>query len=299
MIKAEDIDRFRVAPGAPLRLEDHDPDWVKNDVLKELGSPKAKEWAEELLAQHLRELAEQQELLWASGVYAVLVVLQGMDTAGKDGVIKHVMSGLNPQGCEVHAFKKPAEEELAHTFLWRHVKALPRRGRIGIFNRSHYEEVLVVRVHPELLLAENLPPGRRDKSFWKKRFDDINRFERHLSRNGTLVLKFFLHISKEEQKRRLLDRLTHPEKQWKFSAADLAERALWDQYMKAYEDALSATSTKGAPWYVVPANHKWVARVVVAEVLTRAVRSLHLSLPELTDEKRREIAAAREQLERE
>jgi len=299
MIKVEDIDRFRVPPGTSLRLKDHDAGWENNDALKELGGQKVKESAREVLEQHLRELAEQQDLLWASGIYAVLVVLQGMDTSGKDGVIKHVMSGLNPQGCEVHNFKRPSEEELAHTFLWRHMKTLPRRGRVGIFNRSHYEEVLTVRVHPEVLTTENLPPGRRGKAFWKKRFDDVNRFEHHLVRNGTLVLKFFLHISKEEQKRRLLDRLTHAEKAWKFSASDLAERAFWDRYMKTYESALGATSTKWAPWYVVPSDHKWVARVVVAEVLIRAIRSLRLSYPKVTDEKRREISAAREQLERE
>ncbi len=297
MIEMEDIDQFRVSPGTTLRLKDRDPGWEDNEALKELGARKVKDWAREVLDQHLRHLAEQQELLWASGIYSVLVVLQGMDTAGKDGVIKHVMSGLNPQGCEVHAFKKPSEEELAHTFLWRQMKVLPRRGQIGIFNRSHYEELLVVRVHPELLRAENLPPGRRGKTFWKKRFDDINRFERHLVRNGTLVLKFFLNISKKEQKRRLLERLDQTEKQWKFSTADLEERAFWKRYTRAYEEALGATSTKWAPWYVVPANHKWVARVVVADVLIRSVQALGLSLPEVTDEKRKEIAIAREQLE--
>jgi PPK2 family polyphosphate:nucleotide phosphotransferase len=299
MIDVEDIDRFRVLPGVTLRLKKHDPGWENNEALKELGAHKVKKWAREVLDQHIRELAEQQELLWASGIYAVLVVLQGMDTSGKDGVIKHVMSGLNPQGCEVHSFKKPSEEELAHTFLWREMNALPRRGRVGIFNRSYYEEVLAVRVHPELLRAENLPPGRRGKAFWKKRFDDINRFERHLVRNGTLVLKFFLHISKEEQKRRLLDRLTRPEKRWKFSAADLAERAFWDRYTTAYEKAISATSTKWAPWYVIPSDHKWVARVVVAEILIRSIRCLHPSFPEMTDEQQRALTAAEEQLKRE
>jgi PPK2 family polyphosphate:nucleotide phosphotransferase len=299
MIGVEDIDRFRVPPGGPLRLKERNAAWEDNDALKELGSHKVKDWAREVLQKHLRDMAEQQELLWASGVYAVLVVLQGMDTSGKDGVIRHVMSGLNPQGCEVHVFKKPSEEDLAHTFLWRQMQALPRRGRIGIFNRSHYEEVLAVRVHRELLQAENLPPGGRGRSFWRKRFDDINRFERHLVRNGTLVLKFFLHISKDEQKRRLLDRLNQPGKQWKFSPADLAERGYWDRYVAAYESALGATSTKRAPWYVVPSDHKWVARVVVAEVLIRAIRSLRLSFPEVTAEKRRQIAAARRQLEQE
>jgi PPK2 family polyphosphate:nucleotide phosphotransferase len=296
MIAVKDIDRFRVPPGSPLRLKDRDPGWEDNDALKELGSRKVKEWAREQLGKHLGDLAQHQELLWASNAYAVLVILQGMDTSGKDGVIKHVMSGLNPQGCEVHAFKEPSADDLAHTFLWRQMQALPRRGRIGIFNRSHYEEVLAVRVHPGLLKAENLPPGGRGRSFWKKRFDDINRFERHLARNGTLVLKFFLHISKDEQKRRLLDRLNQPGKHWKFSPADLAERGAWDRYTAAYESALGATSTKRAPWYVVPSDHKWVARVVVAEVLIRAIRSLRLKLPEVTAEKRRQIAAAREQL---
>jgi PPK2 family polyphosphate:nucleotide phosphotransferase len=282
-----------------VRLKDYDPDWEGNDAVKALGARQIKDWTRSVLEKHLEELAEQQELLWANSTYGVLIVLQGMDTSGKDGVIKHVMSGLNPQGCEVHVFKEPSEEEVAHTFLWRQMKVLPPRGRIGIFNRSHYEEVLVVRVHPELLERQHLPPGRRGKSFWKKRYDDINRLERHLARNGVLVLKFFLHISKDEQKRRLLDRLNRPEKQWKFSAHDVAERAYWNKFMKAYELALSATSTKWAPWYVVPANHKWVARVFVAEVLTRSVRSLHLSFPEITEAKRREIALAREDLEKE
>jgi PPK2 family polyphosphate:nucleotide phosphotransferase len=299
MIEPKDLDQFRVPPGTKLNIKDRDPNWEKSEALKELGSHKVKQWARDWLDQHLKELAGQQELLWASSTYGVLVVLQGMDTAGKDGVIKHVMSGLNPQGCEVHAFKKPSAEELAHTFLRRHVKALPRRGRIGIFNRSHYEDVLVVRVHPELLLQANLPPGPRGKSFWKRRYDDINRFERHLARNGVLVLKFFLHISRGEQTRRLLERMSRPEKHWKFSLDDLKEREYWPRYMKAYQAALSATSTEWAPWYVVPANHKWVARVVVAEVLIRAIRALRLSWPEVPEEKRRELAAARERLERE
>jgi PPK2 family polyphosphate:nucleotide phosphotransferase len=298
MIASEDLDQFRVPPGTRLRLKNHDPHW-ESDALKELDARDVKEWARTLLARHLEELAGLQELLWVSGIHGVLVVLQGMDTAGKDGVIKHVMSGLNPQGCEVHNFKKPSEEELAHTFLWRQMKALPSRGRIGIFNRSQYEDVLIVRVHPELLPHESLPPGPRGKSFWKRRYDDINHFERHLTRNGTLVLKFFLHISRDEQKRRLLERLSRPEKNWKFSSDDLTEREFWPRYMKAYEAALSATSTKWAPWYVVPANHKWVARVVVAEVLSQAMRGLRLMWPEVSEAKRREIGAAKERLERE
>ena len=222
-----------------------------------------------------------------------------MDAAGKDGTIKHVMSGVNPQGCQVFSFKKPSDEELDHNFLWRYMKALPERGRIGIFNRSYYEEVLVVKVHPELHERQKLPPGKRGKSFWQERYDDINHFERHLTRNGTLILKFFLHVSKDEQKKRFLERLEDPEKHWKFSTSDLAERAFWKDYMEAFEEALSATSTEWAPWYVIPADHKWVARAVVADILTSTISSLHLSYPEVTPEKRQALEDARRQLEEE
>jgi PPK2 family polyphosphate:nucleotide phosphotransferase len=209
------------------------------------------------------------------------------------------MSGVNPQGCQVFSFKKPTAEELDHNFLWRYMIRLPERGRIGIFNRSYYEDVLVVKVHPELLDPHRLPPGKHDKSFWEARYEDINAFERHLVRNGTVILKFFLHVSKKEQKRRFLERLERPEKNWKFSTSDLPERAFWDTYMEAYEDAMAATTTDEAPWYVVPADNKWVTRAVVADVITTALRSLDLKFPEVTEEKRKLLAEARKQLQEE
>jgi PPK2 family polyphosphate:nucleotide phosphotransferase len=222
-----------------------------------------------------------------------------MDAAGKDGTIKHVMSGVNPQGCQVYSFKHPSAEELNHNFLWRCMKALPERGRIGIFNRSYYEEVLIVKVHPELLVAQHVPDARPNDKLWKKRYDDINRFERHLTRNGTKVLKFFLHISKDEQRKRFLERVDDPKKHWKFSPADLAERERWDDYMRVYEEALCATSTKWAPWYVVPADHKWVSRTMVAAIITRVVDSLNLSYPEVTPAQAQQIAEAKRRLEAE
>ena len=264
--------------------------------MEELGKDAVKERARQILDQNLADLAEAQELLYADDRYAVLIVFQAMDAAGKDGTIKHVMSGVNPQGCQVFSFKQPSAEELDHNFLWRYMRCLPERGRIGIFNRSYYEDVLVVKVHPELLAAQRLPAGKLGKKFWRRRYQDINAFERHLARNGTVILKFFLNVSKDEQKRRFLERLDHPEKHWKFSAADLAERAHWDEYMGAYEDCLSATSTEWAPWYVVPADHKWVTRAVVADVVTTAIRSLDLKYPEVTEEQRKGLAEARHQL---
>ena len=282
-----------------MRLKQHNPGWAQTEELEELGKDVIKGRAEAILAENIAHLTEAQELLYASDIYSVLVVLQAMDAAGKDGTIKHVMSGVNPQGCQVFSFKKPSDEELDHNFLWRYMKALPERGRIGIFNRSYYEEVLVVKVHPELHERQKLPPGKRGKSFWQERYDDINHFERHLSRNGTLILKFFLHISKDEQKKRFLERLETPEKYWKFSTSDLAERAYWKDYMEAFEQALSATSTEWAPWYIIPADHKWVARAVVADILTSTISSLHLTYPEVTPEKRQALEVARRQLEEE
>jgi PPK2 family polyphosphate:nucleotide phosphotransferase len=299
MIRQEILDLFRVPPGKKLRLADRDPGWAQTEDLEEAGKGAVKERALAILEENLAGLAQAQELLYADGRYAVLVVLQAMDAAGKDGIIKHVMSGVNPQGCQVFSFKKPSAEELSHNFLWRCMRCLPERGRIGIFNRSYYEDVLVVKVHPELLEGQRLPPGKRGKAFWEARYEDINTFERHLARNGTVILKFFLHVSKKEQKRRFLERLDRPEKHWKFSASDLAERAYWDDYQAAYEEALSATSTKWAPWYVVPADHKWVTRTVVADLLTSAMQGLGLRYPEVTDEQRRALARAREQLENE
>ena len=293
MINPKLIKLFQVAPGEKVRLKQRDTGWAQTAEMKELGKDAVKGRAETILAENIAHLTEAQELLYANDVYSVLMILQAMDAAGKDGTIKHVMSGVNPQGCQVFSFKKPSDEELDHNFLWRYMKALPERGRIGIFNRSYYEEVLVVKVHPELHERQKLPPGKRGKSFWQERYDDINHFERHLSRNGTLILKFFLHLSKDEQKKRFLERLEDPEKHWKFSASDLAERAFWKDYMEAFEEALSATSTEWAPWYIIPADHKWVARAVVADILTSTISSLHLSYPEVTPEKRKALEEAR------
>jgi PPK2 family polyphosphate:nucleotide phosphotransferase len=298
MTPADILDKLRVPPGKKVKLKDFDPGWAVTKDLKLLGKDSVKERAQEVLARNLKELAEAQELLWASDSYSILVVLQAMDTAGKDGVIKHVFSGVNPQGCQVYSFKKPSEEELDHNFLWRCMKALPERGRIGIFNRSYYEEALVVRVHPDLLERQRLPLGQRGREIWKERYEDINHFERHLTRNGTVILKFFLHISKEEQRRRLLARLDDPEKHWKFSLGDVQERQYWDDYVAAYEAVLSATSTPWAPWFIVPADTKVVSRAIVAEVLTSTIRSLDLKYPAVSPEQRRALARAREELER-
>jgi PPK2 family polyphosphate:nucleotide phosphotransferase len=299
MIPQDILDHFRLKPGKPVRLKDHDPGWAQTKELKELGKAVVKERAREILDKNLEELAEAQELLYADDRYAVLIVLQAMDAAGKDGTIKHVMSGVNPQGCQVFSFKKPSAEDLDHNFLWRYMKCLPERGRIGIFNRSYYEDVLVVKVHPELLDHQKLPSSKRGKSFWEARYEDINAFERHLVRNGTVVIKFFLHVSKDEQKRRFLERLDRPEKHWKFSTSDLAERAFWGNYQETYEDALEATTTEEAPWYVVPADSKWITRAVVADIITARIRSLDLRFPEVTKEQRLALTEAKSQLEQE
>ncbi len=288
---------IRASGRGKFRLADHDPHWAAIPALEGLDTEVVERSARKVLADNLERLSEAQERLWANDVWSVLVVLQAMDAAGKDGIIKHVLSGINPQGCQVVPFKRPSDEELDHNFLWRYAKALPERGRIGIFNRSYYEEVLVAKVRPEVLARQKLPPGKRGRRFWEERYDDINRFERHLARNGTLILKFFLHMSKEEQRRRLLDRLREPSKHWKFQLGDLSERARWDEYMDAYEAAIGATSTRWAPWYVIPADHKLVARALVAGVLTRAIQGLDLSFPEVSPEERHAFTEARETLE--
>ncbi|MBO0715811.1 MAG: polyphosphate kinase 2 family protein [Rhizobiales bacterium] len=249
-----------------------------------------------ILADGVARLEDMQERLYAHGRWAVLIVLQGMDAAGKDGVIKHVMAGINPQGCLVHAYKTPSAEELAHNFLWRIDKYLPERGRIGIFNRSHYEEVLVVRVHPDLLERQKLPSSMTKKNIWKHRFQEIRAFERHLTRNGTLVLKFHLHISKKEQRKRFLARLDEPEKRWKFSASDIAERAYWDDYMAAYEDMIRETSTDYAPWYVIPADHKHVAWVIVSAAIVEAIEALKPSFPKIGGEALKDLKKAEQAL---
>ena len=263
---------YRVDDPDRLRLSDFDP--ADDGGLD-------KDQANAILAGDIERLRELQERLYADGRWAILVVLQAMDAAGKDGVIKHVMSGLNPQGCMVHSFKPPNPDELAHDFLWRSALFLPERGYIGIHNRSHYEEVLSVRVRPQYLKAQRIPETLVGKDIWKHRFKSIRAFERHLARNGTVVLKFFLHISKEEQKRRFLDRLEQPGKRWKFSMGDVEDRKLWDKYMAAYEDAIRATSRPEAPWYVVPADHKPYARLVVAQVLIEALEGLDLKFPKV------------------
>ncbi|HEX9641155.1 MAG TPA: polyphosphate kinase 2 family protein, partial [Candidatus Krumholzibacteria bacterium] len=257
---------------------------------------KSKAQACEYLRHGVEALSDLQEKLYARNQWSVLLVFQAIDAAGKDGAIAHVMSGINPQGCQVYSFKSPSSEELDHDFLWRTTKALPERGRIGIFNRSYYEEVLVVRVHPEFLAAQKLPPRLGTKSIWKQRFESINDFEQHLVRNGTVVVKFFLHVSKREQKRRLLQRLDRPEKNWKFSMADVQEREYWNDYMRAYEDMIRHTAAEHAPWYVVPADNKWFTRLVVAWAIHGAMSRLRLAFPEVDVEKQRELSAVRRAL---
>ncbi|MFM7245667.1 MAG: polyphosphate kinase 2 family protein [Planctomycetaceae bacterium] len=287
---------FRVPAGERFRLADHDPGWAGDDDIPEKDR---RRFADEVLADGVAELARMQELLWASDTWSVLVIFQAMDAAGKDGAIKHVMSGVNPQGVEVTSFKHPSDEELDHTFLWRCMKRVPERGRIGIFNRSYYEEVLIVRVHERLLGAQRIPGIEARPRTWADRFDDINAFERHLARNGTAIVKFFLNVSRKEQRKRFLDRIDQPDKHWKFSPSDVAERQHWDAYMRAYEEALAATSTDHAPWYVVPADRKWVSRAVVAAVLADTIRCLGLEWPKVDDAKRRQIEEARRLLEAE
>jgi PPK2 family polyphosphate:nucleotide phosphotransferase len=281
---------FIVPPGKPIRLEDYDPGFT--------GHFESEDEAARKLSADVGKLANYQDLLYAQSTYALLIILQGMDTSGKDGTIRHVMSGVNPQGTQVHSFKAPSAEELDHDFLWRTTKALPGRGGICIFNRSYYEEVLVVRVHPELLAAQRLPPETNAKRLWKHRFDDINHFEKYLARNGIVVLKFFLNLSKAEQRRRLLARIDTPEKNWKFSVNDVKERGYWDDYMSAYEDALNHTSTESGPWYIVPADHKWFTRTVVADVIVARLKSLKLSYPKIGSADRKQLAKARKLLDR-
>ena len=252
----------------------------------------------ELLKQHIGRLNSQQQLLYASNSHAILLILQAMDAAGKDGAIKHVMSGVNPQGCQVFSFEHPSATELEHDFLWRTTRDLPQRGRIGIFNRSYYEEVLIVRVHPEILQNEGLPDALHEgQTVWEDRFRSIVDLERHLSANGTRIIKVFLHLSKEEQRKRFLARIDQPEKNWKFSQADIVERGFWDQYMGAYEGCLSATSTEEAPWYVVPADDKKNARLIVSQIILETLEGLKMSYPEASEERRQELMAIREQLQ--
>ena len=283
-------ERFRVSNGDKFRLKDVDP----GDTLNFTSEDKPR--AKEALAAGVQALATFQDVLYAQDKWAVLLVFQAMDAAGKDGAIKHVMSGINPQGCQVHSFKSPSSEEIDHDYLWRCMKVLPNRGNIGIFNRSYYEETLVVRVHPEFLAKQRLPPSLVTTEIWKERFHDIRAFERYLANNGIVVCKFFLHVSKKEQKRRFLERLMVPEKHWKFSAADMKERTFWDDYQNAYEEMIQNTATKHAPWHVVPADNKWFTRLVVAATVIDTLAGLGLEYPKVDKDKWKELAAAKKAL---
>ncbi len=288
-----DLTPFLVTPGKKISLSDFDPGYTE-----QLENAKQ---SIETLDEDISDLADAQELLWSSREQSILIILQAMDAAGKDGTIKHVMSGINPQGCDVFSFKAPTEEERLHHFLWRPEKYLPARGKIAIFNRSYYEEVLVVRVHPEFLTSEWVPGHLRNAPLadvWKSRYNDINEFEKRVSKHGVTVIKFFLNISKEEQRKRFLKRLSRPEKMWEFSASDFKERAYWDDYQKAFEDMLNATSTEEAPWYVVPADNKWFTRSVVADIITSRIEKMNLKYPSVSDEKVAELDALRKKLEK-
>ena len=283
------LDELRVEPGRQIDLhKDYDPGYTGNFVKKED--------TEDALTQGIQVLAEQQDKLYAQNTYALLIILQALDAAGKDSTIKHVMSGVNPQGVEVTSFKEPSAEELDHDYLWRNARVLPRRGNIGIFNRSYYEEVLVVRVHPGLLDKEHIPPHLKDKNIWDRRYKEINCFEDYLVNNGIIVLKFFLHVSREVQKKRFIERVDEPEKNWKFSAKDIQERKYWDAYMAAYQDMLYTTSTPHAPWYIIPADHKWFTRLAVTAVISDTLDRLRLSYPSVSSEDMKALLAAKEEM---
>jgi PPK2 family polyphosphate:nucleotide phosphotransferase len=282
------MDRLIAEPGKKISLKDYDADWT--------GSIKDKKEAVLLLEDGVKELAKQQDRLYAQDTYSLLMVFQAMDAAGKDGTIRHVMSGINPQGCQVYSFKAPSAEERDHDYLWRSMKALPERGRIGIHNRSYYEEVLVARVHPEILASQQLPADCKGNGVWKSRFEQINNFERYLHDNGTRILKFYLNVSKGEQKRRFLERIDQQEKNWKFSVNDAKERSFWKDYMNAYEDVFRHTSTKYAPWYIIPADNKWFMRLAVAAITYRTLDKLDLKYPTLTAEKKQGLAEAKKVL---
>jgi len=291
---AEINQRCRIDKINSFKISDHKTTWDASDEIRKLTDKKLKKKARKIIDQNLKELKDVQELLYASGKYSLLLIFQAMDAAGKDGTINHVMSGINPQGCQVHSFKKPSEEELKHDFLWRYNKNMPEKGMIGIFNRSYYEEVLVVKVHPELV--QNANPN---DEFWERRYTDIVNLEDHLAFDNTIILKFFLHLSKEEQRQRFLERLNDPTKHWKFSENDIAERKFWNDYQKAFEDAINATATKEAPWYVVPADNKWIMRVIVSTVITETIKSLNLAFPKVSIDEKEVLEKAKKLLENE
>jgi PPK2 family polyphosphate:nucleotide phosphotransferase len=289
----KDIAKRIIAPtDGTFRLQDYSPAWEGTEEIQFLSGKRLKKRAKDYLEERRKSLIDAQEKLYADDRYSLLIIFQAMDAAGKDGTIKHVMSGVNPQGCQVFSFKQPSAEELDHNFLWRSWRVLPERGRIGIFNRSYYEEVLVVRVHPELVEKQRLPVKADGEDFWNARYEDINAFERHMSRNGTVILKFFLNVSKEEQRRRFIDRLTEPDKLWKFSSGDLHERAHWPEYQEAYQDLIAKTSTRWAPWYVIPADNKWLMRALVMDCITDAITSLDLEFPKISPEQMKEFKQA-------
>jgi len=294
----DQLHELRVAPNSKFKLKDHKTDWLPAE-LKNLEGSARKARGEEILKLSRDELAESQDLLYADDRWSLLLVFQAMDAAGKDSTIKHVFSGVNPQGCSVTSFKQPSSEELDHNFLWRIWKAVPERGNIGIFNRSHYEEVLVIKVHPEYLGGQRLPDSDPTEQFWDNRYEDIRAFESHLARNGTKVLKFFLNVSPEEQAKRFLSRIDDQHKNWKFSSGDLKERALWDKYQAAYEEAIAATSTDDAPWYIIPADRKWAMRALVANIITTTISEMDLAYPRLPEKEIAGLAEARATLEAE
>jgi PPK2 family polyphosphate:nucleotide phosphotransferase len=281
---------FRIDDGRHFRIKDFNP--------ADTGHWHSKEHAQQALEDDIARMAELQNKLYAEGSWAVLLIFQALDAAGKDGAIKHVMSGVNPEGCQVYSFKAPSQEELQHDYLWRTTRDLPERGRIGIFNRSYYEEVLVVRVHPEILQSQKVPTSLVTKDIWEQRFEDIRCFERHMARNGTVIRKFFLHLSKKEQKQRFLARLDEPQKNWKFSADDIHERKYWDDYQKAYEEMIQNTASEHAPWYVVPADNKWFTRLTISAAIVEALEELDLSYPKVDAARHKQLAAARKSLEK-
>jgi PPK2 family polyphosphate:nucleotide phosphotransferase len=285
------LESLIVKLGSQIKLKDYDPKYT--------GDLKNKTLAKELLGLGIKKLQKYQDMLYAQNTYALLIILQAMDAAGKDSTIKHVMSGINPQGCQVYSFKAPSKEELEHDYLWRSIKALPKRGCIGIHNRSYYEEVLVPRVHPEFLAQQQLPPKAKGKEIWEQRFEEINYFEKYLTNNGIIVLKFFLNVSKEEQKKRILKRINLPEKNWKFSLDDLERRVFWEDYMQAYEDIFNHTSTQWAPWFIIPADRKWFTRLSVATIICDTLEKLDLHYPTINEQKRQELLKAKAILESE
>ena len=291
-LKWSTVERFRVQPGTKVRLRDWDTRWRLPDDLRDLDKDVLKDEAADMVASRARDIAGLQDVLWADGRWSVLIIFQGMDAAGKDGTIKHVTTGLNPAGLRVTSFKAPSDEELRHHYLWRYTRATPEHGTIGIFNRSHYEDATVVRVFPELLKEGPHWDDVPDERFWKERYRDINALENVLTRGGTVVLKFFLHVSKEEQRQRMLDRLRDPHKRWKFNSRDLVVRDRWDDYQNAYEDAFTHTSTEAAPWWVIPADSKWVMRAIVAEVISHTVHELPLAYPPIDPERTAELERA-------